>query len=210
MQMNITFRHLDPIDSLKNYAREKVERVNKYLEKATDAHVVLSLDRHLHQADITIHSGTYLLRGKERSEDMYASIDLAMDKIERQLKRYKEKLKSHHGKERVHHRQDLVEQLKVRHAVFEMGQPEEAHPDPTAKVIKKNEFLARPMSLEEAMMQMDLMNNDFYVFTNSTTMEMNVIYRRKDGNFGHIEAGAVQKRVHPADAATNGTQLESR
>ena len=193
MQMNITFRHLDPIDSLKNYAQEKVERVNKYLEKAGDAHVVLSLDRHLHQADITIHSGTYLLRGKERSEDMYASIDLAMDKIERQLKRYKEKLKSHHGKERVHHRIDLVNQLRVRHAVVEMEQPEVNTPDALARVVKKNEFLLRPMSLEEAIMQLDLMNNEFYVFTNSTTMEMNVIYRRKDGQFGHIEAGAVKK-----------------
>jgi len=195
MQMNITFRHLDPIDSLKNYAQEKVERVNKYLEKAGDAHVVLSLDRHLHQADITIHSGTYLLRGKERSEDMYASIDLAMDKIERQLKRYKEKLKSHHGKERVHHRQALVEQMRVKHAVVEMEQPEVNTPDALAKVISKNEFLLRPMALEEAIMQLDLMNNEFYVFTNSTTMEMNVIYRRKDGQFGHIEAGAVKKSI---------------
>jgi putative sigma-54 modulation protein len=193
MQMNITFRHLDPIDSLKTYAQEKVERVNKYLEKASDAHVVLSLDRHLHQADITIHSGSYLLRGKEKSEDMYASIDLAMDKIERQLKRYKEKLKSHHGKERVHHRQDLIEHMRVRHAVLEMEQPEVNTPNAQATVIKKNEFLLRPMALEEALMQLDLMNNQFYVFTNSTTMEMNVVYRRKDGQFGHIEAGAVKK-----------------
>ena len=194
MQMNITFRHLDPIDSLKNYAREKVERVNKYLDKATDAHVVLSLDRHLHQADITIHSGSFVLRGKEKSEDMYASIDLAMDKIERQLKRYKEKLKGHHGQERVHHRQELVENLKVRHAVVEMGQPETEAANDITRVVKKNEFLARPMALQEAIMQMHLMNNEFYVFTNSTTMEMNVIYRRKDATIGHIEAGAVTKK----------------
>jgi putative sigma-54 modulation protein len=193
MQMNITFRHLDPIDSLKNYAREKVERVNKYLDKATEAHVVLSLERHLHHADITIHSGTFLLRGKERSEDMYASIDLAMDKIERQLKRYKEKLKRHHGKDRVHHRQELVEQLKVRHRVIEAPQPD-THAEEEHKVVKTNEFLAHPMSVEEAIMQMDLMNNDFYVFTNSTTMEMNVVYHRKDGTIGLIEASAVQKK----------------
>ena len=137
MQMNITFRHIDPIDSLKNYAREKVERVNKYLDQATEATVVLSLERHLHHADIRIQSGTYLLRGREKSEDMYASIDLAMDKIE---------------------------------------------------------FLVRPMSVDEALMQMDLMNNDFYVFTNSTTMELNVVYHRKDGTVGLIEASAVQKK----------------
>ncbi len=192
MQMNITFRHLDPIDSLKNYAREKVERVNKYLDKATEAHVVLALEKHLHHADITIHSGTFVLRGKEKSEDMYASIDLAMDKIERQLKRYKEKLKSHHGKERVHHRHGMVERT-VRHQVIDLGPPEQLRTDgPT--IIKTNEFLAKHMSVEEAVMQMDLMNNNFLVFTNSTTQEMNVIYRRADGQVGHIEASGVEKK----------------
>lgn len=189
MQMNITFRHLDPIDSLKTYAREKVERVNKYLDKATEANVVLSVDKHFHQADITVHSGQYVLRGKERSEDMYASIDLAMDKIERQLKRYKEKLKTHHGRDRTHHRHDL---LSIRHQVFEATEPENTKPS-GPQIVKTNEFLALPMAVEEAIMQMDLMNNDFLVFTNSTTMEMNVVFRRKDGNIGHIEASAAKK-----------------
>src|SRR5262245_50967808 len=121
MQLNITFRNLASSDSLKEYAQDKVERVHKYLDRAGEAHVVLSLERHLHHADITIHSGSWVLRGREKSEDMYASIDLAMDKIERQLRRYKDKLKSHHGREKVHHRQDLMNQLaRVRHAVFEM------------------------------------------------------------------------------------------
>jgi putative sigma-54 modulation protein len=191
MHMNITFRHLDPIDSLKNYAQEKVERVNKYLDRATEAHVVLSLERHLHHADITIHSGSFVLRGREKSEDMYASIDLAMDKIERQLKRYKEKLKGHHGRERVHHRHELVER-KARYTVLEAPEPESA--EAQVKVVKTNEILARPMSVEQAIMQMDLLNNDFYVFTNSTTMEMNVVYRRKDGTVGLIEASGANKK----------------
>lgn len=187
MHMNITFRHLDPIDSLKNYAQEKVARVNKYLDSATEAHVVLSLERHLHHADITIHSGTYVLRGRENSEDMYASIDLAMDKIERQLKRYKEKLKSHHAREG----RAMVERT-ARYTVLEAPEPEQA--DPQAKVVKTNEILARPMAVEQAIMQMDLLNNDFYVFTNSTTMEMNVVYKRKDGTVGLIEASAANKK----------------
>ncbi|HEY1087805.1 MAG TPA: ribosome-associated translation inhibitor RaiA [Archangium sp.] len=190
MQLNITFRHLDPIDSLKNYAREKVERVNKYLDKATEAHVTLSVERHLHHADISIHSGSFLLRGREKSEDMYASIDLAMDKIEKQLKRYKEKLKHHHGRDRQHHNQKYV-----KHHVLEgMGTVTEIAAEQSQKVVKTNEFLTRPMSTDEAIMQMDLMNNDFYVFTNSTTMEMNVVYHRKDGTIGLIEASGVEKR----------------
>ena len=194
MQLNITFRQLDPIDSLKNYTREKVERVNKYLEKAGEAHVVLSLERHLHHADISIQSGSFLLRGREKSEDMYASIDLAMDKIEKQLKRYKEKLKHHHGRERVHHRQETVERLKVKHHVYEGNADHAEVTDAAHKIVRTNDLLVHPMAVEEAVMQMDLMNNDFYVFTNSTTMEMNVVYHRKDGTIGLIEASAVEKK----------------
>lgn len=200
MQMNITFRQIDPIDSLKNYAQEKVERAHKYLDQAGEAHVVLSLERHLHHADITIHSGAFVLRGREKSEDMYASIDLAMDKIERQLRRYKERLKHHHGRDRVHHRQDLMKALKVRHDVVSVPDPEKV-PNPTDashRVVRTNDFLVKPMSVDEAIMQMDLMNNDFYVFTNSSSMEMNVVYRRKDGHYGLIEANQARGK---ADAA---------
>src|SRR5712692_8134645 len=191
MQINITFRNLEATEALKEYAREKIERVNKYLDQAGEAHVVLSLERHLQHADLTIHAGTFLLRGREKSEDMYASIDLAMDKIERQLRRYKEKLKRHHGRERIHHRQEMlnhIDQMKVRYDVVEVSNPEEGNPETPARVIRTNEFLAKPMTVDEAVMQMDLMNNDFFVFTNAQSREMNVVYRRKDGHYGLIEA----------------------
>jgi len=205
MQLNITFRNLSSSDSLKDYAQDKVERVHKYLDRAGEAHVVLSLERHLHHADITIMSGAWLLRGREKSEDMYASIDLAMDKIERQLRRYKEKLKTHHGRERVHHRQELMNQLLVRYDVVAIPPPEdepltaaapqppEERPGPT--IVRTNEFLAKPMTVQDAVMQMDLMNNDFLVFTNAASNEMNVVYRRKDGLYGLIEASAVPPRA---------------
>lgn len=196
MQMNITFRHIDPIDSLKNYASEKVDRAHKYLDTAAEAHVVLSLERHLHHADITITSGRYVLRGREKSEDMYASIDLAMDKIERQLRRYKERLKHHHGRDRVHHRQELLAKHTVRHNVVEATDHERHEANPAAatspRVIRSNELLVKPMVVDEAIMQMDLMNNDFLVFTNAESHEMNVVYRRKDGHYGLIEASAVK------------------
>lgn len=205
MHLNITFRNLDSSDSLKEYAQDKVERVHKYLDRAGDAHVVLSLERHLHHADITIQSGGWLLRGRETSEDMYASIDLAMDKIERQLRRYKEKLKTHHGRERVHHRQELMNQLLVRYDVVSVPPPEDVEAPPPVEeeaaeasgptIIRTNEFLAKPMKVEDAVMQMDLMNNDFLVFTNATSNEMNVVYRRKDGLYGLIEASAVPARM---------------
>jgi len=214
MQMNITFRQFGASDSLKEYAREKVDRVNRLLDRAGEAHVVLSLERHLHHADITIHSGSWVLRGREKSEDMYASIDLAMDKIERQLRRYKDKLKSHHGREKVHHRQDLMSQLsRVRHAVFDL--PEEQHeeatpaaaglaqtvaaapvpeaakqPESAHRVLRTTHLTVKQLKVEDAVMQMNLMNNDFYVFHNAETNSMCVVYRRKDGQYGLIEPHA--------------------
>ncbi len=182
MQTNITFRNLDATEAIKSYAREKVDRVNKYLDRASEAHVVLALERHLHHADITIHAGPFFLRGKEKSEDMYASIDLAMDKIERQLKRYKEKLKSHRAQ--PHHGE--VAAVRVRHDVVNLEGPEQ--PDAKPQIIRTNEFNVKPMSVEEAVMQMDLIHNDFLVFQNAVSQEVNVVYRRKDGNYGLIEA----------------------
>jgi len=210
MQFNITFRHFGASDSLKEYAREKVERVNKLLDRAGEAHVVLYLERYLHHADITIQSGAWVLRGREKSDDMYASIDLAMDKIERQLRRYRDKLKMHHGRDRVHHRQDLVNSLKVRHAVFEVPDTEElaaiaatstAESSTTTKatdsadtaasaatrVVRATQLTVKQLSVDEAVMQMNLMNNDFYVFHNVESDALGIIYRRKDGQYGLIE-----------------------
>jgi putative sigma-54 modulation protein len=155
--------------------------VDKYLDKVTEAHVTLSLERYLHHADINLHAGHFHVRGKEKSEDMYASIDMAIDKIERQLKKHKERLKNHRPTH-VH----ANGPVRVRYEVFsakedELGlQPE---------IIRSDEFLAKPMSVEEALMQMDLLNNDFLVFTRPESSDVNVIYRRKDGNFGLIAPG---------------------
>jgi len=189
MQFNITFRNLDATEALKDYARDRVERVNKYVDRPTEAHVVLSLERYLHHADIGIHAGRYFLRGREKSPDMYASIDLAMDKIERQLKRYKEKLKTLH-KGAPHHNAEV--EPRVQHKVIQV-MPDDYDNDVAPRIIKSTEFVAKPMGVTEAVMQMDLMNNDFLVFTNNATVEINVIYRRKDGHYGLIEPQQVRE-----------------
>jgi putative sigma-54 modulation protein len=145
----------------------------------TEAHVTLSLERYLHQADINLHAGPFHVRGKEKSEDMYASIDMAIDKIERQLKKHKERLKSHRPAH-VH----AHGPVRVRYEVFA------ASIDGVApEVIRSDEFLAKPMSVEEALMQMDLLNNDFLVFTRPESSDVNVVYRRKDGSYGLIAPG---------------------
>ena len=184
MQVNITFRNMFATDALRNHVQEKLSKVvDKYLDKVTEVHVTLSLERYLHHADINLHAGHFHVRGKDKSEDMYASIDMAIDKIETQLKKHKDRLKSHRPAH-IH----VNGPVRVRYEVFsanakdeEMGlQPE---------VLRSDEFLAKPMSVEEALMQMDLLNNDFLVFTRPESSDVNVIYRRKDGNFGLIAPG---------------------
>ena len=182
MQVNITYRNMFATDALRNHVEEKLGKVvDKYLDKVTEVHVTLSLERYLNHADINLHAGHFHVRGKEKSEDMYASIDMAIDKIERQLKKHKDRLKSHRP---AHFHVDGP--VRVRYEVFSAKDEEDGQPP---EVLRREEFLAKPMSVEEALMQMDLLNNDFLVFTGRTSSDVNVIYRRKDGNFGLIAPG---------------------
>lgn len=191
MQVNITFRGMDSTDALKSHTTERVAHVNRYLDRASEAHVVLSLERYLHHADITIHAGPYVLRGRTKSDDMYKSIDEAMDKIERQLRRYKDKLLTLKTRHHAHHNKEAQDHVRVRHDILELAGPEAEEGAQWAegpKVIRSDEFLAKPMKVDEAVMQMDLMNTDFLVYTNVESGQVNVVYRRKDGHFGLIEA----------------------
>src|SRR6267143_2093372 len=144
MQVNITFRNMFATDALRNHVTDKLSKVvDKYLDKVTEAHVTLSLERYLHQADVNLHAGTFHVRGKEKSEDMYASIDMAVDKIERQLKKYKERIKSH--KPRHHENGTKHQPVRVRHEILANHEGEPLG----AQVIRSSEFQAKPMSIEE-------------------------------------------------------------
>ncbi|MEW5854316.1 MAG: ribosome-associated translation inhibitor RaiA [Myxococcota bacterium] len=191
MQVSVTFRHMEPTGALKEFANEKVQRINKLFHKPAEAHVVLSLEKYMHKADVTVSANGLMMRGEEKSEDMYQSIDRAIEKIERQLKRYQGKVRNHKAREDG--------KFKVRLNVLEPDGPvAEANAEvpvesaPAPKVVRTREFVAKPMTVDEAIMQMDLLHNDFLVFQNSATHEINVIYRRKDGNLGLIEAAMHQ------------------
>jgi putative sigma-54 modulation protein len=181
MQVNITFRHLDPTDALKSHVRERVEHVKRYVDRASEAHAVLHVENLDHHAEITVKAGRFLLRGSARTQDMYASIDAAADKIERQLKKHKEKLNTH--KLNGEHLEETP--VDVRHDIIDMLE----HPDrPSHRVVKSTQFQAKPMSVDEAILQLDLLDARFYVFQNSKDRAINVVYRRDDGTFGLIEA----------------------
>jgi putative sigma-54 modulation protein len=174
---------METSDSLKEYATEKVMRLKKYVVSPADAHVVLAKQKYHFIADIKVISRGIVMRGEESSEDLYSSIDQAVEKIERQARKYRDKIRHYEPVK-------LGKEILVRHNVVDQDSLDN-HVEP--KVIRSSEFHAKPMSVDEAVMQMDLMNNDFLVFTNSSTQDINVVYRRLDGDFGLIEASATTK-----------------
>jgi putative sigma-54 modulation protein len=177
MEITVTFRHLESTDALRDYAREKVSRIKKYVGTPAEAAVILSLEKRRHQTEITLNTDGITINAKEVTEDMYSSIDLAVDKLERQVKKHKEKIKDHKPgaaqKERT-----------ARYNILSSQSEEQAL---RGRIIKTESVFIKPMSIDEAIMQIDVMNSDFMVFTNAETQKVNVLYRRRDGNLGLIE-----------------------
>ncbi|HTP49645.1 MAG TPA: ribosome-associated translation inhibitor RaiA [Anaeromyxobacteraceae bacterium] len=178
MQVNITFRHLEPTEALKTHVKDKVQHIQRYIDRPTEAHAVLHVENLHHHAEITMKAGPFSVRGRGKSEDMYASIDAAADKIERQLKKHKERVRDHKA---TLIPRDWVP-VDVRHEIF--AAPESS----SSQVVSSSTFQAKPMTLDEAVVQMDLLNSRFYVFQNAESRAINVVYRRDDGLLGLIEA----------------------
>jgi putative sigma-54 modulation protein len=177
MQIQVTFRHVEPSESVKEYAREKVGKIQKYLDGPIEASVTLGVEKHRHEVDVVIITNGFKIHGQETTGDFFSAIDLVMDKLEKQIKRYREKLKnfSRNNKKGV--------EVPIKIDVFEA----ESVADEQPLIIKTKRLTAKPMDVDEAAMQLDLSQNDFLVFLNSRTEVVNVIYRRADGNFGLIE-----------------------
>lgn len=170
MQIFLTGRNLEVTEALRRYAEEKVGRLQKYVDKITSAHIVLSLQKYRQIAEVTLRVRDLTIRGEESTEDLYSSIDLVMEKLERQLQKYKGKIVSHGSRGRTHDEN--------------MMPPVE---DKGSGVVKTKRFSIKPMSLDEAILQIDLLGHNFYVFRNAQTDEVNVLYRRHEGNYGLIE-----------------------
>jgi len=183
MQLSVTFRHMDATDALKSHAKERVDRIKKYFPDPIMAHVVLSTERgyqHVADVNIQLHNGL-LIKGREITEDMYSSIDLVMDKIERQVVRYKEKLHNHKSKE------DLSSLPISYRVIAEAGADRPEQETQRFHVVKQSKFAAKALSTQDAVMQMNMMHNNFLVFRNQETGQVNVVYKRDDGTYGLIE-----------------------
>ena len=172
MDITVTFRRTEPMESLKAYAEEKVGKLKKYLDTPAEAHVVLTVEKFRHQADVTLDVNGTRLKAVEETADMYSAIDQVTDKIEARLKRHLSKIRDHRAE-------------PARSGEVEAEVPAEQGPDEF--VIEVERMDAKPMDPEEAAMQLSLSKKGFLVFRNSRSNEINVIYRRSDRNLGLIE-----------------------
>jgi putative sigma-54 modulation protein len=167
---------MEPTESLRTYAEEKVSKIKKYLDFPIEAHVVLTVEKFRHIADVNLSVNGTMIKGLEETGDMYSAIDQVMDKIEKQLKRHRSKIRNRR-----------TEGIKGENT-FEMEETEEGKsPSLEGPSIEIEKMLAKPMDPEEAAMQIAMSQQDFLVFRNSRSREINVIYKRRDGNLGLIE-----------------------
>lgn len=175
MHISVSFRHTEPSDPLRLYAEDKISRVKKFLEEPIEAHVVLKVEKFRHIAEVSIDAPGIHLNGAEETDDMYSSIDLLVASLEGQVKK---------GKEKVRRRRPPVAKESP---ITEYSAEEPYLEEDEQRIIKAEQIYAKPMDLDEAVMQLNVSTGEFIVFTNRRTSRINVLYRRKDGHLGLIE-----------------------
>ena len=172
MQYIISGKNIDVTEGLKEAIYEKIGKLERYFTPETEVHVTLSVEKERQKIEITIPMKGNIVRAEQVSNDMYVSIDLVEEIIERQLRKYKNK---------------LVDQQQTAASLSKAFVEEEIHDDDEIKIIRSKRFAMKPMDPEEACVQMELLGHTFFVFRNSETDEVNVVYKRKDNTYGLIE-----------------------
>lgn len=173
MRITVRGKNIEITPALRDYVEKKVGKLPKLLDDITEATVTLGVERDRHMVEVTIPVGGRLLRGEVTSGDMYASIDMVMDKLGKQIEKYKTRLAR-----------------KVKNgSVLDLatGAGGRADEEEEPRLVRTKRFPVKPMPVDEALLQMNLLGHDFFVFRNADTEEVNVVYRRRDGNFGLIE-----------------------
>jgi putative sigma-54 modulation protein len=179
LQVSVTFRHMEASEALRNHAVEKVERVvSKYLKNAVEAHVILDASKHrLHKmAEINIHAAHFDISAHSENHDLYAGVDFAVAKVEAQLRKHKDRINDRKGRVSLH---ELATMIPV-----EVVSNPEAHE--VTRIIETETMQAKPLSVDDAVMQLELTHSEFLVFKNSASGAISVVYKRRDGHYGLI------------------------
>lgn len=174
MKMIISGKNMEVTDALRDTTEKKLGKLDKYFFKNAEAYVTFSVEKDRQIIEVTIPFAGAIIRAEEFTDDMYTSIDKAVDVLERQVKKHKTKLqrRKHNGK-------------TIRFENIPSLDTQERDNEP--KIVKTKRFAIKPMDEEEAVLQMDLLGHNFFVFRNADSDEVNVVYKRKDGNYGLIE-----------------------
>lgn len=173
MRVIIAGKGMEVSDYLKEIVTKKVSKLQRYFDENTEAHITMSIQKSRHIVEVTIPFDGIVLRGEEATGDMYASIDGVLRKLEKQIHKHRSALKK-----RLHEGAFAKEGLEY---------PGETGEERLPVVVRTKKFVVKPMDIEEAMMQMELLGHQFFVFRNAKTHEINVLYVRHDGDFGLIE-----------------------
>jgi putative sigma-54 modulation protein len=176
MIISVTFRNTEGEAWQKEYVGERLSKLKKYVDHPADARVILSVEKFRNVAEINLMADGLNINAKEEEKDMHLAIDNVIAKIERQLKKHKEKIRTHKNSSL----RDGDEELDV-------ANPEELEELPGAKVMEVRKLVLAPMSLDDAVMEMETTKNRFVVYRDSATENINIIYRREDGNYSLIE-----------------------
>ncbi|KOP66207.1 Fis family transcriptional regulator [Bacillus sp. FJAT-18019] len=182
MQFTIRGQQIEVTDALKDYVDKKLSRLDKYFEAppTSEGHVTLSVVRGLHTVEVTIPLTGVVLRAEDRSDDMYASIDAVVDKLERQIRKHKTKLN------RKIRQEGGLKTLNGA-ATGQTAVEQAEYDEDDYEVVRTKRFTMKPMDVEEAILQMNMVGHNFFVFSNIDTQEVNVVYKRDDGKYGLIE-----------------------
>jgi putative sigma-54 modulation protein len=187
MKFLIQGNNITVTDAIHSYVEEKLEKAVKHFQNLTtkvDVHLSVARNARIsnkHKAEVTVYANGTVIRAQENSENLYASIDLVSDKISRQLRKYKEK--NLNKKTHAHIKTtDSVEEISVQENLIGDRQPELP-----SEVVRMKYFTMPPMTIEEALSQLQLVDHDFYMFRNKETEEINVIYMRNHGGYGVIQ-----------------------
>ncbi|MBQ8280132.1 MAG: ribosome-associated translation inhibitor RaiA [Roseburia sp.] len=173
MKIKITGRNIDLTEGLKRAVEDKLNKLEKYFTPDTDVYVTLSVEKERQKVEVTIPTKGNIIRSEQVSNDMYVSIDLVEEVIERQLKKYRTKLIAKHQNAASAFKQEFLEEQSVE--------------DEEIQITRVKKFDMKPMYAEDACVQMELLGHDFFVFVNAETDEVNVVYKRKGNTYGLIE-----------------------
>ncbi len=188
MHINIRGKNIQLTDSLRSYTESKVSKLQKFYEdlSAADVSLIVEKNRNIeetHKVEITLHANGTIIRGEESTISMYSSIDVAVDKLERQIKKYKQKLYKNLSKDKRREHEMMTSMPGLPGIELPIDDEEDLEP----RIVRSKRFSMKPMDPEEAALQMELLGHDFHMFLNPETEQINVVYKRKDGNYGLIE-----------------------